>query len=291
MTDTHLQREVPNNIKITADSTCDLSKELLQKYDISISPLYINMGNKSLRDGIDVSPDDIYSYVGRTGEVPKTASVTVQDYLDLFTPYIIAGRAIVHFTISSQMSACYHNAMIAANKLGGVYVVDSRNLSTGIGHLALRAAELAAQGMDAPEIQRTVEADAEKLETSFIINTLKYLHKGGRCSAVAALGANLLSLKPCIEVKNGEMGVGKKYRGTLDKCLEAYVTDRLKGRDDIDFQRLFVSHSKLPPHVSSNVIKTISKLAPFEEIYETDTGCTIVNHCGPGTLGIIFFRK
>ncbi len=279
------------NVKITADSTCDLSKTLVRKYDISISPLYINMDGKAYRDGLEIRPEDLYAYADRTGQLSKTSAVTVQDYLDLFTPYVLAGRSVVHFTISSKMSSCYQNAVYAAKEVGNVFVVDSQNLSTGIGHLALLASELAAKGVAAQDIKQLLDIQKEKLETSFIINTLKYLHKGGRCSSVAALGANLLSLKPCIEVRNGEMSVGKKYRGSLEKCLESYIIDRLKGRDDIDYHRCFLSHSALPDGIAEDVRKLMTKLAPFEEVLETETGCTVCNHCGPGTLGIIFFRK
>lgn len=278
-------------VKITADSTCDLSDAVLKKYDIDLIPLYVTLGEKSYRDKAEVSPEDLYAYVRQTGKLPKTSAVTVKDYLDRFTPYKLAGRSVIHFTISSSMSACYQNAVNAANELGNVSVIDSANLSTAIGHLAVRAAELAASGLDADRIVRAVTDLIPKVETSFVIDTLTYLHKGGRCSAVAALGANLLSLKPCIEVRDGAMVVGKKYRGSLEKCLAAYVSDRLSGRSDIDCRRLFVTHSSLPPRLADTVIRQVGKLAPFEEIIETDANCTVCTHCGPGTLGIIFLRK
>ncbi len=279
------------NVKITADSTCDLSGPLLQKYDISISPLSINMGDKTYHDGVDIHPDDLYGYAERTGRLPKTAAVTKQEYLRLFTPYVVAGRSVVHFTISSEMSSCYQNAVSAAAELENVYVVDSRNLSSAIGLLAIRASELAARGADGEEIKKRMDRDREKLETSFVISTLRYLSKGGRCSAVAALGANLLSLKPCIEVKGGRMTVGKKYRGKLEKCLERYGKDRLSGRKDLDLERCFITHSSLPPYVAARVRNLVRGYVPFQEILDTDAGCTVCSHCGPGTLGILFFRK
>ncbi|XOQ43405.1 MAG: EDD domain protein, DegV family [Clostridium sp.] len=278
-------------VKITADSTCDLSDAILKKYDIDLIPLYITLGDKSYRDKFEVSPADLYDYVEETGKLPKTSAVPVKDYLDRFTPYTLAGRSIIHFTISSSMSACYQNAVNAAKQLGNIYVIDSANLSTGIGQLVLRAAELAQSGLDAERIVETITQMIPKVETSFLIDTLKYLHKGGRCSAVAALGANLLSLKPCIEVRDGAMGVGKKYRGSLEKCLLSYVTDRLQGRTDIDYRRIFITHSQLPPHLLPTVKKHVQKLGPFEEIIETDVNCTVFTHCGPGTLGIVFLRK
>ena len=291
MTGNNYMNSMPRRVKITADSTCDLSDALLRKYRITLVPLYVSLGDRSYRDKFEISPDELYAYVDRTGILPKTSAVTVKDYVDLFTPYAIAGREVVHFTISSSMSACYQNAVNAAKELGNVRVIDSANLSTGIGQLVVRAAELAEEGLDADRIVGEIEALIPRVETSFIIDTLKYLHKGGRCSSVAALGANLLSLKPCIEVRNGAMGVGKKYRGSLEKCLAAYVADRLESRTDIDCRRLFVTHSALPPHVAETVMKLAGKLLPFEEILETDANCTVCTHCGPGTLGIIFLTK
>ena len=291
MTGNNCTNSMPRRVKITADSTCDLSDALLRKYRITLVPLYVSLGDRSYRDKFEISPADLYAYVDRTGRLPKTSAVTAKDYVDLFTPYAIAGRDVVHFTISSSMSACYQNAVNAAKELGNVRVIDSANLSTGIGLLVLRAAELAGEGLDADRIVGEIEALIPKVETSFVIDTLKYLHKGGRCSSVAALGANLLSLKPCIEVKDGAMAVGKKYRGSLEKCLAAYVTDRLRGRTDLDLRRIFVTHSPLPPHTAENVIRLVGKLAPFGEIIETDANCTVCTHCGPGTLGILFLRK
>lgn len=283
--------ELYSQVKIMADSTCSLSGPILQKYEIGVTPLYINMGGKAYRDGIDITQDDIYAFVEKTGELPKTAAVTVQDYLEAFSPYVKEGRSVVHFTISSDMSCCYQNAVCAAKELGNVFVVDSRSLSSGIGLLVLKGAELAAQGMKAQDIKKEMDRLSDKVEASFVIDTLKYLHRGGRCSSIAALGANLLSLKPCIEVKNGDMTVGKKYRGSLEKCLTSYVTDRLHGRTDLDLSRVFITHTVMPPHLCEHVEKLIRGLAPFREILNTGAGSTISNHCGPGTLGILFLHK
>lgn len=282
---------MPQQISISADSTCDLSPMLLDRYGISVTPLYINMGGKAYRDGVDMKQEDIYNYVRETGELPKTSAVTVQDYLDFFSPAVRSGKTVIHFTISRSMSSCYQNAVAAAKEVGNVYVVDSQNLSTGIGLLVIKAAELAALGTEAGEILRIVNGLIPKVEASFVIDTLRYLHKGGRCSSVAALGANLLSLKPCIEVRNGAMEVGKKYRGTLQKCLENYVTNRLKGRTDLDLTRVFITHSAMPEGCCEEVAGLVARRAPFQEIFDTDAGCTVCNHCGPGTLGVLFLRK
>ena len=278
-------------IKISADSTCDLSRELIEAYDIGITPLYIVRGEEALRDGIDITPQDIYAYVAREGTLCSTAAVNVADYLEVFQQWREEYDAIVHFTISSDMSACYQNAVIAASDLSDVYVVDSRNLSNGIGLLVLRAAELAREGTAPDEIKRILDEQQEKLEVSFVVDTLEYLHKGGRCSAIAALGANLLSLKPCVEVKEGRMGVGKKYRGTTVKCLLKYVEDRLKGRDDLDLSRIFIVDSGVDPAIVEQVEQKVREYGAFEEVLRTKAGCTISNHCGPNTLGIMFSRK
>ena len=230
-------------IKISADSTCDLSPELIERYHIGITPLYIIRGEETLRDGIDVRPEELYEYANATGKLCKTAAVNVSDYLAYFAACREEYDAVIHFTISSDMSACYQNACIAAQEFTNVYPVDSRNLSTGIGHLVLDAAEMAEQGMDAADIASALEKKREKLDVSFVIDTLEYLKRGGRCSALVAMSANLLHLKPCIEVKDGKMGVGHKYRGKLEKCYVQYIEERLKGRDDIDCHRIFITDS------------------------------------------------
>ncbi len=279
-------------VKITGDSTCDLSPALLEQYDIGVTPLYVVRDGQAYKDGLEITPDDIYAHVNAGGAMCSTAAVSVADYVGYFSEYLKTYDAIVHINISSEFSACYQNALLASQELGGrVYPVDSRNLSTGSGHLALDAAELAAEGLSAPEIQAELNARKDKLDVSFLLDTLKYLHKGGRCSAVAALGANLLNLKPCIEVKDGRMGVGKKYRGSMGKCLVQYVQDRLAGRNDIDTRRIFITHSGSSPETIEAVRQAVERCQTFEKILITRAGCTISNHCGPNTLGILYFHK
>lgn len=281
-----------NDIFISADSTCDLSPELLETFDVSLLPLYITMGEKTYRDGVNTSPEAMFSYVARTGELPKTAAVAVADYLSVFSAQRALGRDVIHVDISADMSACYQSACIAAKEVGdNVYVVDSRNLSTGTGLLVLMARELARRGTPAEKIAEELRSAAGRVEASFVVDTLTYLHKGGRCSAVAALGANLLSLKPCIEVKDGRMGVGKKYKGTLKRCLHDYIIDRLQGREDIDPHRIFITYSKIDPALPAYAREVIASIMHFDEVLFTDAGCTISGHCGPGTLGILFMRK
>lgn len=280
-------------IKISSDSTCDLSQELVDKYDVNIVPLYIVKDGKELVDGVDIVPQDIYDHVANGGTIVSTAAVSVADYLTVFGKLREEYDAVVHFCISSEMSCCYQNACVAAAEIGGVYPVDSRNLSTGIGLLILEAAEMAAKGeMTGEEIRSAMDERREKLDVSFILDTLSYLAKGGRCSTVAALGANLLSLKPCIEVKNGAMGVGKKYRGNLVKCLLQYVKDRLDGRDDIDTRRIFITESGgYTDEEVEQVRQTVLACQPFAEVLHTNAGCTVSSHCGPKTLGILYFHK
>ncbi len=279
-------------VKITADSTCDLSPELLQKYDITICPLYIVKDGQSLRDGVDIQPQDIYDYVEQTGNVTKTAALPAADYADFFRPFVEDGYEVVHINISSGFSSCHQNACLAAEELGNVYPVDSLNLSTGSGLSVIEAAVLAKEGKSGAEIRDYLNREViPKVEASFVIDTLKYLHKGGRCSSVAALGANLLKLKPCIEVADGKMHVGKKYRGPLVKCIEQYVTDRLKDRTDINRSRIFITHTDCPQEIVDAVYRKVKENGDFAEILETTAGCTVSNHCGPGTLGVLFIRK
>ena len=279
------------NIKITADSTCDLTRPLVEQYGITITPLTVSCGGESFRDGVDITPDALYDKIAATGQLAATAAVNVQEYIDVFSQALRNHDAVIHFTISSAMSACYQNACIAAKEVGSVWVIDSRNLSTGIAHLVLDACELASRGMDAADIHQKLERRREKLDVSFVVDTLEYLRKGGRCTAVAAFGANLLKLHPCIYVKDGEMGVGKKYRGKMDACLTAYVKDRLADPDTVDTQRVFITDSGISEDIRASVEKTVRALVPFKEVIHTRAGCTVSCHCGPGTLGILFYRK
>lgn len=285
--------EIRKKVKVICDSTCDLSIELYNKYDVTVTPLWITIGDENYKDMLNISPEELFQSVEKTGVLPKTAAVNVDDYIDTFKRFTDNGDEIVHINISSKMSACNQNANIAAEEIGSdkVFVVDSENLSSGSGHLVILASELANEGKSAKEIKKILDEKKKKLEVSFVIQTLDYLHKGGRCSAVAALGANLLKLRPCIQVENGEMGVGKKYRGQMQKVLEQYIDERLKGREDIDTKRIFITHTGVSSDVVAKLKKKILSLQPFEEVLETVAGGTISSHCGRGTLGILFFRK
>ncbi len=278
-------------IKISSDSTCDLTKEIVQQFDIEIIPLYVTKDGQSYKDGLEITAQDIFDHVDNGGAMCSTAAVNVEDYIQTFSRLKKDSDAIIHFTVSSSMSSSYQNACIAATELENVYVVDSENLSTGIGQLVLEAAIMARSGMEPKAIVEKLNEMKKKLDVSFILDTLEYLRRGGRCSTVAALGANLLSLKPCIEVHDGSMKVGKKYRGNLDKCLEKYIQDRLADVDTLDLHRIFITHSGMAQDRVDRVQALVEECAPFTEVLQTTAGCTISSHCGPNCLGILFFRK
>ncbi|MBR3704491.1 MAG: DegV family protein [Oscillospiraceae bacterium] len=279
-------------IKITADSTCDLSKELAERYGVDIIPLYVNMDNKPLRDQIDIQPHDVFQYYERTGNLCFTSACNIGEYLDTFTRLREEYDAVIHISISSEFSSTHQNAVLAAQELENVYVFDSRNLSSGHGVLVIRACELTAKGMTAEQILDELKAMVDKVDTSFIVDQLEYLHKGGRCSSVAALGANLLKLKPCIEVVDGKMQVGKKYRGNYDKCVDQYIRERLSDPDALDTSRVFLTSSGVTQGNLDTACRAIREcIGEDAEIIISTAGCTISCHCGPGTLGIIMVRK
>ena len=280
-----------SNIVITSDSTTDLGAALIERYNISTIPLGVTLGDKTYRDGIDITPDDIYEHHRKTGELPKTTAANVGECIDFFRPFAEAGKTVIHFTISSEMSSTYNNTCLAASEFENIYVIDSRNLSTGGGLLVVAAAEMAKEGLDAKEIVEKIEELKPCVDASFVIDKLDYLHKGGRCSAVAVLGANLLKLKPCIEVKNGAMGVGKKYRGKYIDVTKEYAIERLGDGSDIDLDRVFVTHAGCDPEIVEGVVETVKNTLPFKEVFVTRASCTISAHCGADTLGVLFVRK
>lgn len=280
-----------NKIMITSDSTTDLSPELIKKHNIVILPLNVILDDKSYTDGVDIDPDFIYQYEKEHHILPKTAATNVAVATDFFKKYVDDGYKIIHFCISSEMSGTYQNCNLAAQEVGNTYVVDTRNLSTGGGLLLLKAAELNEQGAEYEDIIKKVETLVPYVDASFVIDSLEYLYKGGRCSGVAALGANLLKLKPCIEVKNGKMGVGKKYRGKFEVVLKQYVDERLENMDDIDTSRIFITHAGCSKEVVDSIYNHIENIGVFKEILVTRAGCTVSCHCGANTLGVLFFRK
>lgn len=278
-------------IKILADSTCDLSPQLLRQYDITLAPLTVVKGDEQFKDGVTITPEDIFRHVAAGGELCSTAAVSIGEYIDLFRQYSSDYDGVIHINIGSGFSACYQNATLAAEDFDNVRCIDSQNLSTGQGLLVLEACRLAKEMDDLDAICDRLNAYREKIEASFLVDKLDYLVKGGRCSSAAALGANLLNLKPCIEVRDGKMTVVKKYRGSFAKCLASYVTERLSGREDIDPAHLFITQATVADDCKAAVAEAVAKNSAFTNIYETTTGCTVSCHCGPGTLGILFVRK
>ena len=279
-------------VKITSDSTCDLSPELLERFGIELLPISVTLGDREGKDGIDIHPDDIYEYVEKSGVLPKTSATNIYEYRMFFFHWVSQGYSVVHFCLGSGFSSTCQNAQIAAEECGNVYIVDSRNLSSGQGLLVLKGAELAERGYSAEAIQTACSKEAPYVEASFIIDNLDYLYKGGRCNALAALGANILHLKPCIEVQNGVMAPTKKYRGSTERAAMQYVENRLLGRTDIDAHRIFVTHTRCPDELVNRVVKRIWELVPdAEEVLETTAGATVTTHCGPNTLGVLFFRR
>ncbi len=276
-------------VKICADSVCDLSEELKSRYNISVVPLYVNKGDETLRDGAEITQKDVFAYYRETGNLCSTAAVNIEDFTKFFKEQLEGYDELVMITISSEFSSCFQNANIAAEDFPNVRVVDSRNLSTGEGLVAVSAAKLAEQGLSADEIVTRLGEIIPKVDATFFVANVEYLHKGGRCSSIAVLGANLLRLKPCIAVENGKMSVIKKYRGGIEKVIRDYVKERLESAD-VDDDLIFITHTTSKANTDL-AAEEIRKYKDFKEIAVTDAGCTVACHCGEDTLGILFIRK
>ena len=280
-----------NPIYITADSPCDLPKELIEQYDIRITPLTINLGMESHLDGVDIQIGDLFSYYQRTGETAKTSAISPQTYLDLFRELTRDGGEVVHIALSSKISATCRNALLASEEVEGVYVIDSLALHTGMSHLILEACRRREAGMAARQIAQEVSALVPKVQTTFMVNTLEYLKAGGRCSALTAFGANLLSIKPCIGMAEGSLGVIKKYRGKLDRVYKQYIDDRLSDLSNVDKRRVFVSHSALPDEFFNSLVDYVRSKGVFHEVLTSVAGCTISAHSGPDAFALIYMNK
>ena len=278
-------------IKITADSTCDLSPELLDKLDIALTPLHVLIDEEGFRDGINITPQDIFRHVGEQNRACTTAAINVYEYEEFFSQFVDQYEAVIHINLGSDFSSCHQNAKIAAQSFDNVHVINSQNLSTGSGYLVYEAALLARDGHATQVIVEKLESLIPKINASFVIDRMDYLKKGGRCSSMEAFGATLLKIKPSIEVMHGKMAVGKKYRGNFESCLEKYIKDRLQHNDQIDKSRIFITHSMCAPETVEKVRSWITQFTDFEEVIETSAGCTISAHCGPNTLGILYKTK
>jgi DegV family protein with EDD domain len=282
-----------SKVKIVADSTCDLSKELLEKYDISVIPLCIVMGEKSYYDGLEISPDEIYTWADANKTTPKTAAASMDMTEEILKPFMEAGDEIIFFGISSEMSTTCNVVRIVGEDADydKLYIVDSRNLSSGIGLQVLRAAEMAQAGMSAEDIVEEINESRDKVSASFVVDTLTYLARGGRCTAATALVANTLKLHPEIVVRDGKMGVNKKYRGSLDSALMKYAKELQEELLQADPKRVFLTHSGCSQETIDKIYNFLKEWEYFDEIIITRAGGVISSHCGPGTLGILFYKK
>ena len=275
-------------IKITADSTCDLSEELLKKWDIALMPMHILMGEDSYLDGVTVHPADVFAYVNQGGKMPKSAAANLVEYTEFFESFAKEYDAVIHISVSSKLSSCFQNARLAAGEFENVCVVDSQNICTGQGYLVLQAAKWAADGLLPRNITMRLQNLAKRVQLSFVLNQLDYMAKSGRCSGVLAFGANILGIKPSLAVIDGELKVVRKYRGSLPICVGKYITDLLDGRDDIDNSMVFISSCQPKPGCMEAIKAGLRKYGKFENIIETDIGTTIGGYSGPGTIGIVF---
>ena len=281
-----------SRILISTDSTADLSQQLLEKNNIEVFSLTIVRDGESLKDGVDIKTPDIFEFKEKTGRLTTTSAGNIADYEEFFLHHLKEYDEIIHFTISSDMSSSYANAKLGAEEMDNVYVIDSRNLSTGIGLQVLKACDLRDSGKSAKEIVEYIGSIADKVRASFVLDTLDYMKKGGRCSSVVALGANLLKLKPCIEVHNGKMDVAKKYRGKISAVYTEYVKEQLPDKSKLDTKRVFVTHTCLDnPQEVKEIVELVKSMNLFDEVYETVAGCSVSVHCGPGTLGVLFIEK
>ncbi len=277
-------------VKISADSTCDLGPELAEKYNVTIVPLSVIINGNSYKDGVDVTPEVIFRAVDQ-GKKVQTAAVNQFEYEQVFSSLLKENDAVVHFCISSEMSSCYADACEAAGRVGNVHVVDTRNLSTGMGLLVLEACELAAMGKSAEEIFDYVQSRTDKVVATFTVQDVGYLYRGGRCSGLEALGAKMLKIRPAIEVHDGKMGPSGKYRGSYEHYLKHYIRDQLKKVEDPDYKRVFITHSPCEDGMTEFAAECLREYGHFREVLDTTAGGTICVHCGPNTLGILFMKK
>jgi EDD domain protein, DegV family len=281
------------SIRIIADSTCDLSQELIEKYQLTIIPLNIVLDTRSYMDGKEITPEEIYEWADKMNTTPKTASPYLGYILEVLKPMAEAGEDIIFFGISEDMSVTCQTVRMAAEELSypRIWVINSQNLSTGIGLQVIRAAEYAAQGMDVAQIVKNIEKARDKVSASFVIDTLTYLHRGGRCGSVTALLGNALKLKPMIAVKNGKMGVDKKYRGRLQLVVRSYARDMEHKLLQADPARAFITHSGISREIEQETYEYLKGLNYFDEILITRAGGVVSSHCGPNTLGILYYNK
>ena len=282
------------SVKIIADSTCDLSKDLLEKYDISVLPLHIVLGDKEFKAGLEISPDEIYEWSNTNKEAPKTSAAAISDTIDIYSKYLKNYDEIICFSISGQMSTTVNVMRMAAEELDSedkIHIIDSENLSTGGGLLVIEAAIMAKEGKSGIEIIESINELKPFVRASFFVDTLTFLHRGGRCSGVAALAGGALKLHPKIVVENGGMKPDKKYRGKMNSAILSYVKDLEPQIKNAKNDRVFITHSGCEEEIIQSVRQYLSELGHFEEILITRAGGVISSHCGPGTLGVLFIEN
>jgi DegV family protein with EDD domain len=281
-------------VKIISDSTCDLSKELVERYDISILPLHILLGDEEYEDGVDIMPDEIYRWSDEHKLTPKTSAPSIERAKELMTPFLKQGMELVCFAISEDMSTSANIMRLAAEELDAedkVFVIDSMNLSTGIGHLVIEAAVMAKQGKNGREITEQIEELRPYVRASFVVDTLTYLYRGGRCSGLSAMVGGALKLHPMIVVRDGKMSATKKYRGNISRVIMNYAKDLENDMRNAKTDRVFITHSGCDRDTVLQVRNYLEKLNIFDEILETRAGGVVSSHCGPGTLGVLFIQK
>ena len=282
-----------HKIIISTDSPADVPPEIQARYDIRIAPLHIILDSKSFEDGVNITPSELIAFYKESGKLPKTSAVSVAEYIDFFESLREECDAVVHLSFSAQLSSTYQNAVLAAEEVENVYVVDSKSLTTGITLLCIKAAEMAESGCDAQTIAHEMEYKREKVVTTFVLDKLEFLHKGGRCSGVAAFGANILGIKPSIVMKDGALIVGKKYRGKTEQCQLQYVRDLLaQYAGQIDTDRVILEYTEGVSEEQLKALqKEVKKSLKCKEYIISEAGCTITSHCGEKTFSLEFMLK
>lgn len=281
-------------IILSADMPCDIGQQLQQRYDVRLFPLHIELDGNVYTDSVDITTEQIYQTWWDRKVLPKTAAINPSEYISHFRPMVDEGYEVLHICLGSGLSSCYQNACIAAQEVGHVHVIDSKNLSTGFGHLVCEAGERIQAGKDIDTIVSEITEIIPRVSASFVLDTLEFLRASGRCSNFAQLGAKLMNLKPSITVLEsacGGMSTGRKYVGKLDRAIMKYVEDQLKDRDDIILDRVFVTSTCADDTLPNKVAEYVMTLQPFREVHITRASCTIGSHCGPNTLGVLFIQK
>lgn len=279
------------NVKLTSDSTCDLTEEMLKKFDVTICPIAIILGNEERFDTVNIDAEGVLEFVDKTGVLPKTAATSKDSYVEFFKRQTEGGNTVIHFCISSKASSCYNNAVEAAKEVGNVYVIDSYALSGGQGLQILKARDLLNEGLGVEEVVNKIRENSKKVQLSFVVDTLEYLHKGGRCSSIALIGSKILKIHPSIFNVDGALTVHKKYMGAHSRCVAQYIADLAAEYKNYDDTRVFITHSPADKELVDMAIEKVKELFKFKEIYETQTGSTVTSHCGRNTLGVLFINK